>query len=40
MKCTSVAARLGLLEAERETLAAQATLDPEPPVRMHPNLAG
>lgn len=40
MKSTSVAARLGLLEAERETLAGQATSEPEPPVRMHPNLAG
>jgi site-specific DNA recombinase len=40
MKSTSVAAKLTLLEAERETHAAQVSWDPEPPVRMHPNLAG
>lgn len=40
MKSTSVIARLGLLEAERETLAGRVNLEPEPPVRMHPNLAG
>jgi hypothetical protein len=40
MKSTSVAAKLALLEAERETHAVQVSWDPEPPVRMHPNLAG
>ena len=39
IKSTSVAAKLAALEAEREAHSALLNREPEPPVRMHPNLA-